>query len=47
MSVGLYWFDYKTSLTALSFLHIFLELPLNAKSIESVIRSVYTVIKPQ
>ncbi len=35
-SIGLYAYDYKTGLTALfflSYLHVFLELPLNAKSL--------------
>lgn len=48
MSVGLYWYDYKTGLTALfflSFLHVFLELPLNAKSIESVFQYALQKVK--
>lgn len=48
LSMGLYWYDYKTGLTALfflSFLHVFLELPLNAKSIESVFQYAVQRIK--
>lgn len=39
MSLALYWYDYRTGLLALfalSLLHVFLELPLNAKSLISL-----------
>lgn len=43
-SIALYWYDYKTGLTTLfflSYLHVFVELPLNAKSIEHSIASLF------